>query len=156
MFVLRASGIGGTSLVDGAAKEKWHAPCDLWRYYRSLGAVGDVSGDGGLALGALAEDGAFDCIDTTSGKLVWSLKLAEPNNTSVVAGDVDGDGRDEFVLGLDDGRLICVGERDGRGTILWEKRLGAGVANPIIADLDGDATAEIAVSTSDGYVRVFQ
>ena len=156
MLVLRASGIDGTSLVDGAAKEKWKTLCDRWRYYRSLGAVGDVSGDGGLALGALAEDGAFDCIDTASGKLLWSLELAEPNSTSVVAGDVDGDGRDEFVLGLDDGRLICIGERNGRGTVLWEKRLGAGVANPIIADLDGDATAEIAVSTSDGYVRVFR
>lgn len=156
MLVLRASGIDGISLVDGAASEKWKTLSNRWRYYRSLAAVGDVSGDGRLALGALAEDGAFDCIDAGSGKPLWSLKLGKPNGTAVVAGDVDGNGRDEFLLGLHDGRLVCIGERDGRGSILWEKKLDAGAANPIIADLNGDAAAEIAVSTSDGYIRVLR
>ena len=156
MVVLRACGIDGMSLIDGAAREIWKNLCDRWRHYRCLGAVGDVAGDGKLALGVLAEDGIFECIAVDSGKPLWSLKIGEPSETSIVAGDVDGDGRDEFVLGLTDGRLICVGQRNDRGTVIWETNLGAGVANPIIADLDGNGIAEIVVSTSDGYIRVLR
>ena len=144
------------SLIDAAAKERWKTPCERWRYYRSLGAVGDVSGDGRLALGTLAEGGEFDCIDAASGKLRWSLRIGDPNETSVVCGDVDGNGKDEFLLGLGDGRLVCIADQNGAGTILWEKRFEAGAANPIIADVDGDGAAEIVVSTSDGCVRILE
>lgn len=72
-LTLRASGIDGIAMVDGAAKVTWqivHGPPDFepqhmrWRYYRSLAAVGDVGGDGKLMLGAMAEDCLFECIDT--------------------------------------------------------------------------------------------
>ncbi|MCX6377154.1 MAG: PQQ-binding-like beta-propeller repeat protein, partial [Armatimonadetes bacterium] len=155
-LVLRASGIDAVSLIDTAAKERWKTPCERWRYYRSLGAVGDVSGDGRLALGTLAEGGMFDCIDAGSGKVRWSLKIGDPNETSVVSGDVDGNGKDEFLLGLSDGRLVCIAQQDDGGKILWEKRFEAGVANPIIADVDGDGAAEIIVGTSDGCVRILE
>lgn len=155
-LILRASGISGTSLIDSSDRKSWHVPCDIWRYYRSLGTVGDVSGDGRLKLGALAEDGLLECIGMADGKPTWSLPVGVPSSTSVVSGDLDGDGRDEFLLGLDDGRLICIEEEDGQGRVLWQKKLDAGVANTIIADLDGDRSAEIILSTSDGYIRVFR
>lgn len=156
MDILRASGIGGTSLVGRDARELWKVTCDTWRYYRCLGAVGDANGDGRLELGILAEDGVFECTDLITGKLIWTLQIREPSNTSVVAGDLNDDGKDEFLFGLDDGELFCVGESDGKGAVLWRLRLGAGVANPIIADLDGDNAAEVVVSTSDGYLRVLR
>jgi len=74
--------------------------------------------------------------------------------TSVVAGDVDGDGADEFLTGLPDGRLLCLKEVQAKGTILWEKQLEAAIANPILADIDGDGSAEILLSTADGFVRI--
>ena len=155
--ILRASGINGVDLLDTGAKRVWLTRANIWRYYNDLAAVGDVAGTGALSLGTLAEDGTFECIDTGSGKVRWSVGLgAKPSNTSVVAGDIDGDSRDEFLVGLPDGRLVCIEESQAQGRILWEKELSAAVANPIVADVDGDGFAEIIVSTSDGEVRVLE
>ncbi|HET6455081.1 MAG TPA: hypothetical protein VFI02_11810, partial [Armatimonadota bacterium] len=122
------------------------------RYYKSLGAVGDVYGDGRLMLGELAEDGMFECIDTANGNVLWSLKIGEPSDNSIVSGDLDGNGKDEFLVGMSDGRLLCIAQ----GKILWQKRFNAGVANPIIADIDSDGLAEIILSSSDGLLRILR
>ena len=150
--ILRASGIRGTSLIDKTGHEIWKTEGDIWRYYKSLGAVADINGDGRLMLGVLAEDGMFEYIDTANGDVIWSLKIGEPSDNSIVAGDLDGDGRDEFLIGMSDGRLVCI----AKGKLLWQKRFNAGVANPIIADIDGGGFAEILLSTSDGLLRILK
>ncbi len=159
-YILRASGILGMTLVDGNAKTVWQiktAEAQLWRYFKSLGAIGDTAGNGELTLGVLAEDGVFECIETASGAIRWSLDLKSlPSDTSVVAGDLDGNGKDEFLLGLPDGKLVCISEQAGKGQVLWRKEFDSGVANPIIADVDGDGLAEIIVSTFDGRVRILK
>jgi hypothetical protein len=155
--ILRASGIDGVSLMDTAGRRLWLTLCSRWKYYRSLGAVGDVAGDGSLHVAMLDENGVLDCLALQTGQIRWSLDLdTTPRLASVIAGDVDGDGRDEFLVGTADGRLVCVGEHAGQGRILWTKPFGSEVANPILVDLDGDGIAEIVVSTSDGYLRVLR
>ncbi len=151
--ILRSSGINGMSLITPTCAEIWKFGSTVWKYYKSIGAVGDI-GEGRLGYGILNEDGALDCIDTRTGELIWSVELGVlPSRTMVVAGDVDGDGKDEFVTGLADGRLVCVSDP---GEVLWEKQLGAAVTSPIIADVDGDGLAEIICSTSDGLVRILR
>jgi YVTN family beta-propeller protein len=155
--ILRAAGIDSLALIDSAAKLLWNATGARWRYFRSLPAVGDTTDSGRLMLGTFREDGYFDCIDTVSGKVVWSLPLhVRPNNSSVVAGDINGDGKDEFLVGLPNGVLVCIGEEEGQGKVLWQVHFGSGVNNPVIADVDGDGMAEIILSTSDGYVRILR
>ena len=155
--ILRASGIQALVLINARAQNVWQKRCAIWHYHRSLAAVGDVTGKGNWALAALGENGVLDCYDIGSGNVRWALKLEEmPDDSPVVAGDLDGDGRGEFLVGLPNGSLVCAGERDGQGRILWKKDLDASVSNPIIADLDGDGSAEILLSTSDGYVRVLR
>src|SRR5262249_19742902 len=134
--ILRTAGLFGISKLDSHAKTLWQIKNDddrKWRYYKSLGAVGDVVGNGKLSLGILAEDGLFECIDISSGNIRWSLDLrTSPNDTSVVAGDLDGNGKDEFLLGLPDGTLVCIAEEAAHGKILWRKQFDSSVANPII------------------------
>ena len=60
------------------------------------------------------------------------------------------------IAGLPDGRLVTVGEIGNKGVILWEKHFDAAVAHTIIADVDGDGSAEIVLSTTDGYVRILR
>ena len=106
---------------------------------------------------SLAEDGHFECFDTAAGALRWSLDLsATPDGTSVVAGDVDGNGQEAFLVGLSDGRLVCIAEEGTEGSTLWQLQFAAAVANPVIADVDGDDVAQIVISTADGYVRILR
>ena len=106
-------------------------------------------------LGAVTRGGAFVCTDIKTGRTRWELDLGTaPNGTSVVAADIDGDGRDEFIVGLPDGRLLCIGEGDdAQGLIEWSVAFDVAVANPIVVDLDGDGIAELVVATADGQVR---
>ncbi len=155
--VLRSAGINGMALLDPAAEQVWFRSARVWQYYRSIPAVADTAGTGRLRLGIIDEDGVFECLDASTGETVWSVELGcLPSDTSVVAGDLTGNGRGEFLAGLPDGRLVCIGEEDGRGKVVWEKPLGASIANPIIADVDGDGLAEIVLSTSDGCVRILK
>jgi outer membrane protein assembly factor BamB len=153
--ILGISGFGGISLRDRDAKTIWKLGDNEYQYYWGLGAVGDVSGNGGMTLGIVTEDSRLECIDIEAGKIRWSVDLGKNAGVgSVISGDVDGDGLDEFVVGLPDGHLVAVEEREGAGRILWEKQFTSAVMNTIYADVDGDGSGEIVVSTSDGYVRI--
>jgi outer membrane protein assembly factor BamB len=114
------------------------------------------TGSGEWDLGMLAKDGVFYCADLATGQTRWNFntKIEAAYPTRVASGDIDGDGRDNYVTGLSDGQLLAFDERDGQGVVLWKVELGAAIRDLIIADLDGDAKAEIIVETDDGRIRV--
>jgi hypothetical protein len=68
----------------------------------------------------------------------------------MAAADLDGDGRQEVLLGSSDGNLYALAERAGGARILWKLPLGRRVGEPVLADLDGDNQAEILVGAEDG------
>jgi len=158
--ILRANGILGLALITNAGEAIWQIQIpqqQLWRYFKSWGAIGDAAGNSKLTFGVLAEDGIFECIDLASGTVRWALDLhCTPTDTSIVAADIDGDGKDEFLLGLSDGRLLCISEKTQKGSIQWQAQFESGVANPIVADIDGDGVSEIILSTFDGCVRILK
>jgi hypothetical protein len=66
------------------------------------------------------------------------------------------DGRDNFLVGLPNGELVAVDERNGAGVVLWKVAFDAGARETILADVDGDGLLEIVVETVDGRIRVLK
>lgn len=98
-------------------------------------------------------DGRFVCRNVSDGSVRWEIDLAAAGY-DVATGDVDGDGRFEFVFGTSHGDLYAIGDAEGQPRPLWRKRFDCAVGPPILADLDGDGLSEIAAVTAAGEVLV--
>lgn len=128
-------------------KAVWSHPTST--YQRD--GIGDVNGDGRLEVGGAGYGGRFRCFDGATGEIRWEVPLAG-SFTSTVTADIDGDGRDEFLVGVDR-RVVAVGETaEGDGAIHWKCELPATPTTPTIADTDGDGLAELIVMGDDGVV----
>lgn len=77
---------------------------------------------------------------------------------SIVTGDIDGDGKAEFVVSMNTGYLVVFnGEDDPEdGRVLWSVNPGGGtkLGMPVIADVDNDGYSEIIVSAGDGAIHI--
>jgi len=110
------------------------------------------------ALGMMTQRGVFHCANVADARDRWTLDLRAKTiyPARIAAGDLDGDGRDNFLVGLSSGELVALDEQNGRGIVLWRKTLNAAIRDTLLADLDGDRLAEIIVETDDGRLRVFR
>lgn len=100
------------------------------------------------------EDGQFACVNVADGQLRW-LYPAQATCSDAIAGDVDGDGRFEFVFGTSHGQVVAVGDGGDNPRVVWTLDAGASAEAPILADLDGDGRVELICSMADGWIRVF-
>ena len=115
-----------------------------------LPGIADLNGDGRLCLGFGRANGVFTCLDGATGAELWTLAL-QSTTTDTVSCDIDGDGREEFITGTTDGRILALGAgADGKGEIRWSVNLGFAVGNPVVADVDGDGTVEVLAMCGDG------
>lgn len=112
--------------------------------------------DGLWSLGTLSNQGVFHCQDLVDGRERWRLDLGvKPTGpTRVVAGDVDGNGQEEFLVGLSDGQLVALAERRQAPRRLWSMRVDAAIRDVVLADVNGDGSSEIVIETDDGKVRL--
>lgn len=155
--VLRACGIHGLELRDGAGRRVWRSTAEPWHFAAGRPAIGYPGADRRPVLGAATRAREIQAIDTATGTVRWRLDVGHVTEAAgIAAGDIDGDGRDEFIVGLADGRLLCLAERDGQGTIRWSVRLGASVGHVTLADVDGDELLEILVATAEGAVSMLR
>ena len=115
-----------------------------------LPGVADVRGNGRLCVGICRASGVFTCLEAATGEELWSIDLG--STTSDIAGcDIDGDGKEEFIAGTTDGRLLAIGtDASGQGVIRWCVEIGTALGNPVVADADGDGFAEVLVVSGDG------
>ena len=157
---LRAVMTPGYSAIEMQAADGqrlWVRPCShAYQFAGRSAGIGALRGGRQWDLGIVSDLGVLHCVDLDSGQDRWQMELIEATSWPVccATGDLDHDGRDEFLVGLPDGRLVAVGEGQGQGARLWEVRFDAGVNDAILADLDDDGLAEIIVETEDGFIRV--
>jgi hypothetical protein len=120
--------------------------------------VAQVRGGREWDAGIVSELGVFHCVDVNTCQTRWTLDLGTPSSwpITVVAGDLTGEGRDNFLVCLPNGELVAVAERDGQGEVLWKKQFEGAVIEAIVADVVGDGLAEIIVHTDDGFVRILK
>ena len=72
----------------------------------------------------------------------WSIDL-QSTAADIVSCDIDGDGKEEFIAGTTDGRLIAIGtDASGKGVVRWGVEIGFALGSPVIADVDGDGFCE--------------
>jgi hypothetical protein len=87
-----------------------------------------------------------------AGDILWSIETVTTVGAAAPAvADLDGDGTNEVVLTIADGRLQV---RRADGSLVWKRTVepvagsrSAGDASPTVADVDGDDVPEILVAT---------
>jgi len=114
--------------------------------------IADVYGDGRLCVGVCHADGEFVCLEASSGSELWSIALGS-TTSDIASCDIDGDGKEEFIVGATDGRLMAIGvDSGGEGVIRWTLDTGYALGSPVVADADGDGVAEILVVCGNGQL----
>ena len=98
-------------------------------------------------------DGKLICFDAATGQHAWEISLVTAPS-AIVTGDVDGDGRDEFLFGGQDGNLYVYRDAGDHPEEVWRKEFDAPVGTPLLADINGDGKSEIIVSVGDGNIVV--
>ncbi len=159
--------LGGTwSLAADASdgRQCWNH----WLAPTGVHAVGDIDGDGKLEIGGVTAgqiyelpslapldgpDGDFLCHDLEMGRMKWKLSLGT-RSVGCVTADVDSDGKHEFLLGTEDGRLLAIGGvSPASGRVRWEVSLPAGAGVPVVCDADADGRMDILVGCADGKLH---
>ncbi len=121
-------------------------------------AVGKIRPDGQWDLAMVNQEGIFHCIDVNTCQTRWTFPTGSRATLpiNVISADIDGDGRDNFLMGLPNGDLIALDERGGSPVVLWKKTFDYGVRDTIAADVDGDGLLEIIVEMEDGSIRILK
>ena len=148
--ILVGACFGGTGALKQDHSVLWWKRTPFTDIMMRMPGVADLEGNGRMFVGICHANGVLTCYEGANGREVWSLPL-NSTTSDIVSCDIDGDGREEFIAGTTDGRLIAVGTgSDGKGCIKWALSLGSALGNPVIADADGDGLPEILVMTGDG------
>ncbi len=148
--ILVAGCFGGFGVLRDDYSILWWMRTPFTDMMLRLPGVADVSGDGRLCIGACRSNGMFLCLEAATGRVLWEIDL-HTTTADVAACDIDGDGKEEFIAGTTDGRLIAIGtDASGRGVVRWSVELGYALGNPVVADANGDGLSEVLVSCGDG------
>lgn len=145
-------------------------------------AAGDVNGDGksDIIAGTASFGGQVAFFNGPTGAVIRTFAgfgIFSKTGVTVAAGDIDGDGKAEVLLGQENGngaQLRVIRGSDARVTATltpfvvatnnFQPKLGfvGGIPNGVraaLADLDGDGQAELIVSSRHGFkprVRIFR
>jgi hypothetical protein len=102
----------------------------------------DVNGDGIKEIFTTTPDKKFIMWDMT-GRKISEFPLSDGAHTAPVLADLNGDGKDEFVIGQADGTISVV-DRNGSPLPGWPHKTGHAIYHvPRIIDIDGNGTLDL-------------
>lgn len=95
--------------------------------------------------------GLLDVVDAETHQLLGQPDVGAVSDLKVA--DVDGDGRDEYVVGANDGRVRIMGfDNDGNVIPEWNSVNFGQILNVCIADVDNDPALEILFTNTSGIL----
>ena len=166
-LVLHSRSFQLTAVSDLEGRPRWHWGLTRDTTARSHAGLGDLDGDGRIEPVVSQADGLLTAFqpgptdhpcpscppgaESCAGQVRWTLRLPPPLS-DITAVDVDGDGRDELLLGTGAG-LCCLEEERGQPSVAWTIDLQATVGAPVVADLEGQGRPSILVTTEDGFLH---
>lgn len=155
--ILLASGLENLEILDRTGARLSMTPFGSIYERQFAGSAALRRPDGGWSLGVLTTRGVFHCTDLNDGKDRWRIDLERKPTypTRTVCADIDGDGVEEFLVGLADGSVVALAEIKGSPKELWRFRLDAAIRDLAVGDVDGDGLADLIVESDDGKVRLF-
>lgn len=104
------------------------------------GAVGDFNKAEGLEIVLVDADGGILALDSGGNKL-WEADLGNKPTGQPVIADLKGDGEQQIIFPVLDGRFIAL--RGNSGSVSFEVKTGRSPSKLLIADVDGDEKLEI-------------
>jgi len=87
------------------------------------------------------------------GKVLWKQTLSENAITPATVADLDGNGKYEILVGLENGSITCFSEK---GELLWHKTgntSSSGFQTIVVADVHPNTGLEILAGFDDGWLR---
>lgn len=162
-----------TIVTDLQGNPLWHWGLTRDTTARNHAGLGDLNGDGKIEIVVSQADGLLTAYEAEpadrkcptcpatepasernrAGQVRWTFRLTPPVS-DITAADLDGDSRDELLVGAGDGRLYALKEVQGQPTVLWSMEWGRTVGSPILADLFGEGRPAVLVTTEDGFLHV--
>ena len=151
------------ALLDADGKPLWHGKArrdypsgkeddNMGETTPTRHALADLDGDGRFEIASAGYRDGARAIDPRDGRILWSLDAPKPTGARCAAADIDGRKGDELIYPAGNELIAVTGGRES-GRILWRWKGPAALSLPVIADLDGDGLAEIAVQSADGSVH---
>jgi len=157
--IINSPGLDALEVLDAAgarlAKKDF---ASTYEFDCTAAAVARIRDAAHWDVGMVDKEGLFYCADVNTCQYRWTLDLGvkATSPVSVTSGDLDGDGRDNFLVGLPNGDLVALDEKDGKGFVLWTLPFDAGVNGAFLADVDGDGVGEVVVELDDGRVKLLK
>ena len=141
------------AVLDASGNRIWQTAYKNNTAVQSLMGVGDLDGDGRMELLASTVEGV-KVFRPQDGTVLLTLDNVGEAHTDIVSGDLDNDGRDEFLFASGN-QLICIEQEMGKLRQAWSIDVEARSSDIALADVNGDNGLDIAVTTSSGYLKVY-